>query len=320
MRAALSLIALALLAGCAQVGPPPVAPQPLAVKAVETPAVLLPLRSSPALDALLQRAAQQHPDAQAASARLAQARALLQAQAASERPQASLSSGVERQQQARRQPGSAERLEGSRGFTRHAVEVQGGWELDLFGRHAASRAQLTAQIEAAQQDERQALQQLRLALREQYLQLALLDAQQPPLQALQRLAQHQLAQVERLLDAGLATAQQRDDARWQLRQADEQAAQHALRRTQQAALLALLSGDAQQAPLDATDAAFLDQPLPLLVDAPARVIERQSEVQAAWQRWQAGTQAVERARLERFPSLQLSTAGGFVSDSLRTYP
>lgn len=262
----------------------------------------------PVLDGLVERAAVQNTDIHAAAARLAQARALVRSAQADRMPQLGLGAGASRQAGANAATGAtpATLLDAGASFA---------YEIDLSGRLARSRdaAALDAQErEALLQSTRLLVQaetaQTYLALRAADSELALVQETVTAYANTLRLTQrrHQAGDIAEL-----------DVVRVQTELAATEADALALqrRRAQLEHALALLAGDAASsftlAPAEWTTA------LPSIPPGiPGTVLARRPDVAAAQSGLLAAQARLGVARSAWFPSVSLTTSGGFASPEL----
>lgn len=322
MRCArVGLILLGALAGCAQLDPAGAAPTPVRVEGppigerVDVQPWWQQL-SDPQLQRLIGQAMAGSPDAEQAQARLAQARAGLALAQANSRPQLNLQSAVERQRQSGRVADDPTQPISSR----YTVDAQVAWQLDLVGRNAQAQQAAQSLLQAAEHDASGARAALVASVVQQYSELALAEAEAVLAAQALELTQAQARTQAQLLAAGRSTRQAADAEAVNLAQAEQQlrATQH--RRRQAVAQLALLCG-AQATAFDLSPAAadLLAQAPRPMAQLPAAVVAQRADVQAAWQRWLASSHESERTRLERFPSLTLTSGAGWLSDSFRRW-
>jgi len=313
-------LATVLLGACthAPPGPPAATPMPRAWKATAdaSDAAVLPadgawwtLFGDPLLDALVTRAARQAPRIDEAAARLAQARALVQAAAAQRQPQAGalFSAG--------RQGGPLVNAAGSSG-TLLTAGASVAWEADLFGRgvdaeHAAAldagvrQAQLRAAVLAVQADTAQTVLALRAADAERALARQHLQAWRATLQvAEERLRLGGVAEL-----AVLRLRAEAQGAQATLQALDRQRAllEHAL---------AVLAGE------PATSFSVPESPAPasalprVPAGLPSELLQRRPDLVAAAQALAAAQARAGLARNSWFPTLALTASGGQASGAL----
>ena len=314
--AAIAMAVILLLVGCATSGelsPParPVAPAALGLQG-ETPAVAdawWQAFDDPQLDALVQRALQDHPSLKGAQARVERAQALTAGARASALPQVngSLDATHQRFTENGLYPPP---LAGSTQDT-GTLRASLSWEIDFFGRHrAALDAALGAQ-RAAEADAQAARVVLAANVARAYVQLARLQEQRAV--AERSLAQRGdiLALIRQRVQAGLDTnveLRQGEGALPELRQQIEALdEQMALTRHALAALTVQAPGALDQlAPrLQGVQA------VPLPARVPADLLGRRADVEAARQRIEAATQDLSSARTQFYPSVNLVAFAGF---------
>jgi NodT family efflux transporter outer membrane factor (OMF) lipoprotein len=196
-------------------------------------------------------------------------------------------------------------------LTTGTLQLEGSWEIDLFGRQRAELEAAIGQRRAAEADERAAALLLSTQIARSYVQLA-------RLQGLREVAQRSLAQRDDMLklirervQGGLDTTVELrqgegalPDTRLQIETYDEQItlARHAL---------AVLTGQAPNAldtlavPLDRLALASAPEALPL------DLLSRRPDVQAALWRAQAAGQEVTAARALFYPNVDLRSYAGY---------
>ncbi len=199
-----------------------------------------------------------------------------------------------------------------------SVELQTSFELDVVNRLGKALGSAQAQLKADEFD----AQAVRLAVTNSVVQ-AWLDV---------RLAEnrHQLglrliaaasavAEGEsKRVTAGFGTSQTKRDAAQTVVEAKQKQAEALRDREQGLARLALLVGES---PMESSVRwiGLAIGPLPELKiapDLPAEVVARRPDVQALWQRLSSAVTDVERAKLERYPAVSLTSTLGFVAERL----
>jgi len=308
------------LAGCAtpQTAASPSALQPpVAFKSAPASTAAVPeapgdawwqLFGDPVLDALAERAAARNTRIDEAAARLAHARAGVQAAASQRRPQLSASAG------ASRQAGPLVNAAGGSG-TLLTLSAGASWEADLFGRLAAAgdAAALDAEAAAA------TLAGTRLAVQaevaRQLMALRALDAERALLRdtiAAWRDSLQITEQRQRL--GGVAEpAVARAAADLALAEAEALALQRQRAEVEHA--LALLVGESPSIFTLAEAAASTNLPQ-IPPGIPSEVLVRRADVAAAQWRLQAAQLRASAARAAWFPSLALTASGGQASPEL----
>lgn len=313
-RICLSAVAIAALAGCASQGDLQATVAPLDAGrygVADAKAQPLPQAEAwwgrlgdPALSALIDQALSHHPDMQAASARLARARSAVQLKDAADMPQ------VQAHAEAARQRFTANGLYpppiAGNTWNIGTLQLQGQWELDLFGRQGAELRSALGQARASQADEQAARTLLSANVARAYVQLARQLAQREV--AVRSLAQRDelLSLVRQRVDAGLDTnveLRQGEGAlpetRQQIEALDEQIA---LSRH----LLAALSAQPMEATagLSPRLAQLRLQALPTQV--PLNLLAQRADVMALRWRAEAAGAEVDAARTLFYPNINIT--------------
>lgn len=305
---------LVVLAGCATPGeqaPPArvIAPAEAGLAADRADGASFPgaawwqALGDPALDALIAQGLAGQPGLQAAAARLAAVSADTQALSASQGPQVGLLAEPTRERFS--ENGLIPPAVAGTTHNLATLRVNGQWELDFFGRHAAALNAALGQQRAAAAELQAARVLLSARLARGWVDLArLLDLR---VVAERTLAQRedQLALTRRRVAAGLDTALELrqaqgpvPDARQQIEQLDGQIAlaRHAL---------AVLSGQAPQA-LAAARPALAPLQLAVLPDRlGADLLGRRADVVAARWRVEAAQAQVAGAQADFYPDINL---------------
>ncbi|PTU63377.1 hypothetical protein DB032_23385 [Chromobacterium sp. Panama] len=310
----LMILACAALAGCAtHSGPkpqmlkaPPHWNQPSPSETLATDVSWQYLRDAE-LTRLLDLSLQSNPGLAAAQARVAQAQAMLGGIGASSMPELDLSVGGDR--------AKVTNLYGGSGKARRLpalVRNEAGGMLafqyrpDVFGHVAAEQASAAASAEASEAERSNVERLLAKQLLESYLDARFAENQlQLATEALTLLAQKESV-VQRRLSAGLATRTDLNRVEKQLRDKRQQQTEwEQILKTEQIRL-ALLCG---QVPGQLT---WRSQPLPDVpasppLSLPAETLVQRPDVSAAWMRLNAAASDSQRARLERYPRVNLSS-------------
>ena len=263
------------------------------------------------LDALVQQALQNHPNLRIAQARVARAQALTDTIASTELP--NVSGAVD----ATRQRFSANSiypppLAGGVYETANA-QINAGYEFDLFGKNRAALDAALGQVRAAQADVQAAELLLATQVTRSYFTLLRLDA-------LQALAQRNLAQREQLLALVQTRLAAGLDSPTELRSSEAslpEIRQYAESLREQAALarnaLAALTG--QPLGLQDMKAGTLAQIKPQAAPqaVPLDLLANRPDVSAARARVEAGLSEVEVAKAQFYPNINLVAFAGFNS-------
>jgi NodT family efflux transporter outer membrane factor (OMF) lipoprotein len=266
------------------------------------------------LNALITQALADSPSIQVAQTRLARVQAMETYTRGTELPQLEAMGEVDRQRFSKHGMYPPP-LAGST-LTSGTLQLQGSWELDLFGKQRAELASAIGQTHAAQAD----MQAARLLLSSQVartcVQLARLQAQREVAQRTLAQRGEMLALIRQRVQAGLDTTVELrqgegalPDTRVQIEALNEQITltRHAL---------AALTGQAPHA-LDGL-AISLDgiKPLPTPSSLPMDLLARRADVMAALWRAQAAGNQVDAARALFYPNIDLVSYGGFNSIGL----
>ena len=263
----------------------------------------------PALSSLIDQAVAGSPTLRVAEARVARASASAGSARAAQGPQ------IGAEFNATRQRFSANSIYppplGGAILTTSSLQLNGSWEIDLFGRNRAALDAAIGQQHAAEADAAAARVVLAVNVARNYVQLARLLEQREVLQ-------RSLAQRDQVLDlirqrvsAGLdTTAELRQgegalpETRQQTEAVDEQIAlaRHAI------AALAALPPDAEDS-LAPRLSAVRAVPVPALV--PADLLGRRADIVAARWRVEAATGDVASARAQFYPNVNLIAFAGF---------
>jgi outer membrane protein, multidrug efflux system len=265
------------------------------------------------------------PDPSIAVARLEQARASLAASRAQAWPEIGIALGGEREATPRRalalpaREESATAVLSGRTANRFRLDVEGRWELDLFGRRALERTAAQSMLNAAERDVEVVRNMLVTEFVTAYADIALVDAQAPLRAEDVRWAGEALAAARRRLQAGLVTLEQVRERDTALEQAKLASASAPLQRVAASARFAALVGRRADELQVVTAPELLDASWTPNAGIPVTILAQRPDVKAAWERLLAAVGTAERARLERFPTLTLTSAAGYASDSLREW-
>ncbi len=266
------------------------------------------------LDRLVDQALAGHPSLRVAQARLDRVRALVEVSDAALLPQVTGAVDVTRQRYTRNGAVPAP-LAGSIRDS-GGVNLQGSWELDLFGRSHAALASAIGQTRAAQADAEAARQLIATQVVRTYLQMA-------RAQALEAVASRAIDQRDEALRLVRARVGAGLDSDLELRQAEaavpEARGQREALREQVEMLrhaLAALVGQPTGDPVPArADLAAL-RPLALPSQLPADLLGRRPDVVAARWRVEAAGQDVVQARAQFYPNVNLVALAGVSSIGL----
>ncbi|MDE2076147.1 MAG: efflux transporter outer membrane subunit [Burkholderiales bacterium] len=316
----LALLAVVVLAGCASQAGIESVERPLSADGlgVNAPAVRDAKSSTeawwtamgdPKLDQLVQQALADSPSIRVAQARLVRAQAAAGYLRGSELPQIQAKGEVDRQRYS--ELGLFPPPLSGHPMTFSTLQLEGSWELDLFGKKRSELDAAIGQAKASAAD----LESSRLLLSSQvvkaYVQLGRLVAQRKVLDRLLAQREEVLGLVKQRVQAGLDTAVELKqgegalpEARLQREMVNEQIElmRHALAELVGAGPQSLndLSPD-----LDAIKPASIPQHVPI------DLLSRRADVQAALWRVEASGDQVKAARALFYPNIDLAVYGGF---------
>lgn len=324
--AALSLLSMALLlAGCASPGEPRAArplrdAQAQGASDTSTPwpaARWWSVYGDAGLDRLVDQALAAQPSLQVTQARLQQARAAVEGVGAASRPQ--LSGAADLADQRFTENGLVPPPLAGATRWNNSAQVNGSWEIDLFGRQRAMLAAAIGQLRAAQADAQAARVLLAGNVAAGYFNLARLVENRAVAVQSQKQREQVLALVRQRITAGL-------DTRVELRQAEGLIAQsrvevesldEAMARARHA--LAELTGQGPQA-LDALSPTLAPvQPRPVPAALPADLLGRRADLVAQRWRVEAATHDVAVARAQFYPNVNLVAFAGLSSLGLSRF-
>ena len=264
---------------------------------------------SPELDALVDEALAANPDAAAAAARVAEARATYGGQRWNQLPSAEIGGTVTR---------SKRNLSGfgiprSVLSTTYDVAASAAWEIDLWNRLGDTKAAARAALLAGEADEHAVRQALTADVVRAWLNVKLLRGQRDL--GARTLATYQNS--ERMV-ADRYTAGVRPASEVHLARQNVAAAEASLAQTEQdlaaaRRALELLLGryPSGTVGVGATDLADLPQPAAVPAGLPSELLERRPDVAAAELRLVGATARVGAARAALFPRLSLSGSKGW---------
>lgn len=313
------LVGAALLAGCShqaiqpklaamdasKLGVDPAEPQPVSAEVAEWWKAC----GDAQLDALIAQALADSPTIQVAQTRLQRAQAQEMLSSGADKPQVQLTGEVDRQRFT--EHGLYPHPVAGSTLTTGTLQLEGSWELDLFGKQRAEIDASIGQRRASEADLQAARLLLSSQVARQYVQLGRLQAQRDV--AVRALAQREemLALIRQRVDAGLDTNVELrqgqgavPDTRQQIAVFDEQVdlARHAL---------AVLVGRAPKAlddlnvSLDRLRAPDVPQSLPL------DLLARRADVMAARWRVESARGMSDAARATFYPNIDLTSYAGY---------
>ncbi|NMG45540.1 efflux transporter outer membrane subunit [Aromatoleum toluvorans] len=317
------LLAALVLAGCAtapQIDPAALPTAPAAFKegdgrwtqavppTVQADGAWWKTFSDPVLDGLVERALERNNSIQIAAARLAQARALLQATDAQRAPQIGIGADATRQ-------GGAITPAGGGAGNLFRAGASFSWELDVFGR--LSQASQAAALDA---DSREALlRNTRLLVQadvaRSYLALRALDAERALVRETVGAYRDTLTLTERRFEAGDIAELDVARVRTELAATESDALALDRRRAEVEHALAVLVGDpASNFGLEAGEWTTVLPVIPAGV--PSTVLTRRPDIDAARQSMLAAQARVGVAQAAWFPDIALTGSGGYASTDL----
>lgn len=261
------------------------------------------------LSALIDQALADSPTVQVAQARLLRAQAQERFARGSDLPQVQAAAELGRQRFT--EQGLYPRPVAGSTLNTGTLQLEGLWELDLFGRQRAEVEASLGQRRAAQADVQAARLLLSSQVARQYVQLARLQAQQRVAERALAQRDEMLALVRQRVDAGLDSGVELrqsqgalPDARQQIALLDEQVmlSRHAL---------AVLTAQAPNALHDLQVSIEAITPPPQPQSVPLDLLARRADVQAA--RWRAESMArqSDAARAAFYPNINLTSYVGF---------
>lgn len=308
MRAWLLVPTLALCACASTPAPTPQPATPPAAWSRPQP----PIAGTPALDApdfarLRALALSNNPDLAAAQARVRQALAQRDVVAAAALPQLNGTLGAGKLREVDgygSRDGRLQRLPPMERWDGGGL-LEFAYSPDLFGHVARERESAEASGRASAAEHRDAARVLEQQLFDAYLDATLHHAlQQQSAEALDA-ATRLLAVAERRVGAGLADRGEQERARVRLAHWQQQRAAWQLAEERARIRVAVLCGQPPSA-LDWQPGALPSLPATGPATLPAQVLDHRPDVDAAWQRLNSAASDSQRARLERYPRLQLS--------------
>jgi NodT family efflux transporter outer membrane factor (OMF) lipoprotein len=201
-----------------------------------------------------------------------------------------------------------------------AGRVDARYEIDLLGRLALGERAAAAESTASDEELRAVRQWLAREVVLAYADLRLVD-ERAALSREVNLRIGELLNTEQdRLKAGLVTRERLHEAeRAYDETSDTQAALAQERHAALARLANLLGLSTTELEVQPRTDYFARFSLSGAVtpELPATVLERRADVAAAWQRVLAASDHAERARLDRYPSLNLTSSAGYVSETFR---
>jgi NodT family efflux transporter outer membrane factor (OMF) lipoprotein len=261
------------------------------------------------LNQLVQRALAENPSMAVVRTRLQRAQATEVVVGAADKPQLQAGSEVSRQRYS--QYGLTPAPIAGSERTIGTLQLEGRWELDLFGKHRAELEAAVGQTRAAEADAQAARLLLSTQVVRTHLQLARLLAQREVAQRTLAQREEVLGLIRQRVQAGLDTHVELrqgegnlPEARQQIEALDEQiaVARHAL---------AAFTGQAPDALRTHTPALVRVQPMAMPAVLPVDLLARRADVNAALWRAQASGHEVDAARATFYPNVDLRTYAGY---------
>ncbi|MFG6415603.1 efflux transporter outer membrane subunit [Roseateles sp. DC23W] len=299
-----------LLAGCAATAPSPLAdaPPPAAFRGstewqrvaadVAVPQAWWALFNDPVLDELQAALTVGNQDLAAALARVASARAVVQASSAALFPTLSVGAGTARS-------ASEDKV-----ATTNSLTANAAWEIDLWGRLAAGVKAAGASYRASQADLAALQLSAHATLTQTYLSLRTAEAQQALLERTVAANERALELTQARYAGGVVAQTDVLQARTQLRNAQSSLADARSQRAQLQNALATLVGRAPvefQLPASASLPAL--PPVPTLL--PSTLLAQRPDITAARERQVAAYAQIGIADAAFFPSIDLSASAGY---------
>ncbi len=260
------------------------------------------------LNALMKQALSGNPTVQVAQARLRRVEAMEAASRGADQPQIQASAEVDRQHFSRH--GMYPPPLAGASLTSGTLQLEGKWELDLFGRQRAEIEALVGQKRAAQADLQTARLVLSWNVARAYLELGRAQFQREVSERTLAQREEMLGLIRQRVQAGLDTNVELKQGEGALPEARTQieAWDDELIRMRHA--LAMLTG---QAPDALANLLVKDvvEPLPSPEHIPVDVLARRPDVMAALWRAQAAGHQVDAARAMFYPNVDLVSYAGY---------
>lgn len=323
---ALPVAACLLLAGCAFT--PPVPPALLTPPAVfkqagpwQPAAALAPvpdewwtLFQDPVLDDLQRRLVIGNENLKSVVARIASARAALEASRSALLP--TLSAGLSATRSGNPEPTNNANVVNARGASNNlSLSANANWEIDLWGRLSQATSAAQSQLQASVDDLAAARLSAQATLTQTYFSLRSAEAQHALLERSVLAYQRSLDLTQLRYDAGVVARGDVLQAQTQLKSAQAQMLESAMQRAQLEHAIAVLLGLApSQLTLARSDKLPAPPAVPELL--PARLLERRPDIAAAQRRVAAGYAQIGVANAAFFPTLTLSASAGYRGSSL----
>lgn len=317
------------LAGCtlAPPSPPPLAPAPAQFKesalwqrdvapATQVPDAWWQLFKDPVLDDLQARLVIGNENLKAAVARVAAARALVDASRAAEGPTLNATSSVTRARSASGGSGGNSRSAGPQ--TSWSLGASASWELDLWGRLALATQGKEAAYQASQADLAAARLSAQAALVQTYVALRAAEAQKAVIDRSVSAYQRSLDLTQVRYDAGVASPSDVLQAQTQLKTAQVQSLEANNQRALYEHAMATLLGVPPSALNLARAAEASELPASPAVPAllPADLLQRRPDIAADERRVAAAYAQLGITDTAFFPSVVLSVSGGLRDSTL----
>lgn len=192
------------------------------------------------------------------------------------------------------------------------------WELDLWGKLRRQLEADQASLQASGADLAAVRLSLQSELAQNYLQLRVLDEQQRLLDATVQAYARSLRLTENQYQAGIVTKADVTQARTQLKSTEAQAIDLKYQRAQLEHAIAVLIGvPPSEFELAAVDSVPALPQVP--VSVPSQLLERRPDVASAERAVMSANAEIGVAKAAYFPSLSLSAAGGYSSDTLGSW-
>lgn len=260
------------------------------------------------LDRLVDQALAGHPTVQVAMARLRRVEALEGSARSVDRPQVQASAEVDRQHFSRH--GMYPPPIAGASLTSGTLQLEGRWELDLFGRQRAEIEAVAGQKRAAQADVQTARLLLSWQVARAYLEMGRAQFQREVSERHLAQREEMLAIVRQRVKAGLDTEVELKQAEAALPDVRVQIEAWEDEVTKMRHALAVLTGQAPDA-LAKLVIKDVVEPLPAPGSLPVDMLARRPDVMAARWRVEAAGHQVSAARASFYPNVDLVSYAGY---------
>jgi len=271
------------------------------------------------LDRLESQADTSNQDIAAAVARFDEARALVNLNRAEFFPQAELDPNYLRQRTSFNEPQNGQAALNAHTFNTFSLELQAGWEADLWGRIRRNVEASRARLSATADD----LESIRLATQAEvasdYFSLRALDAEHDLIQRTMEAYQRSLELTINRRKGGIATDLDVAQAQTQLRTTEAELPAIDLQRRKLSHAIAVLCGaPATGFALQNANAESSEPPL-IPISVPSALLERRPDIAAAEQRMAGANAEIGVAQAAFYPRLRLNGLAGLQSVDAATW-